>query len=179
MYGVLRSLLAPTRPQDQTFDDLVTRLKAHYDPKPLVIAERFRFYKRNQSSTETIAEFLADLRRLTIRCEFDTFLDQALRDRLVCGVRNELIQKRLLAEVGLTLARAMEIAQGMETAEKNAKEFHAPSNSSATLEVLHLPGKAKRKCYRCGRDHHEKDCTFREATCHKCGKHGLSGTTQT
>ncbi len=172
VYGVLRSLLAPTRPQDQTFDDLVTRLKAHYDPKPLVIAERFRFYKRNQSSTETIAEFLADLRRLTIRCEFDTFLDQALRDRLVCGVRNELIQKRLLAEVGLTLARAMEIAQGMETAEKNAKEFHAPSNSSATLEVLYLPGKAKRKCYRCGRDHHEKDCTFREATCHKCGKHG-------
>ena len=25
---------------------------------------------------------------------------------------------------------------------------------------------------RCGRDHHEKDCTFREANCHKCGKHG-------
>ena len=60
-YGVLRSLLAPNRPQDKKFADLVTMLKDHYDPKPLVIAEKFRFYKHNQSSTETIADFLADL----------------------------------------------------------------------------------------------------------------------
>ena len=143
-------------------------LKDHYDPKPLVIAERFRFYKRNQSSTKTSADFLADLCRLTISCEFDTYLEQALRDRLVCGARNELIQKRLLAETGVTLTRA----QGMETADKNAKELHAPSSSRVSPEVLRFSGKAKKKCYRCGRDHHEKDCMFCEANCHKCGKHG-------
>ena len=84
VYEVLRSLLAPNRPQDKEFANLDTTLKDHYDPKPLVIAERFRFYKHNQSSTETIADFLADLRRLTIRCGLDTFLEQALRDRLLC-----------------------------------------------------------------------------------------------
>ena len=57
-----RSLLAPALPQDKDFDTLLAVLKSHFDPKPLVIAERFRFYKRNQSSTETIAEFEADLR---------------------------------------------------------------------------------------------------------------------
>ena len=75
---VLRNLLAPNRPQDKEFADVVTTLKDHYGPKSLVIVERFRFYKCNQFSTETIAEFLADLCRLTIRCEFDTFLEQAL-----------------------------------------------------------------------------------------------------
>ena len=87
-------------------------------------------------------------------------------------MRNELIQKRLLAEAGLTLAQAMEIAQGMETADKNAKELHALRSSRVSPEVLHLSGKAKKKCYRCGRDHHVKDCTFRDTNCHKGGKRG-------
>ena len=47
----------------------------------------------------------------------------ALRDRLVCGLKNTGIQKQLLSEVNLTLAKAGEIAQGMEAAEKNAKRL--------------------------------------------------------
>ena len=66
VYGTLRRLLAPALPQDKDFDTLLAVLKSHFDPKPLVIAKRFRFYKRNQSSTETNAEFEADLRRLSI-----------------------------------------------------------------------------------------------------------------
>ena len=76
-----------------------------------------------------------------------------------------------MKRAGLTLARAMEIAQGMETADKNTEELHAPGSSRVSPEVLHLSDKAK-KCYRCGHDHHEKDCTLREAICHKCGKRG-------
>ena len=55
-------------------------LKTHYEPKPMVIAERFRFYKRSQSSVETTAEIVAELRRLTINCDFGNFLDDILLD---------------------------------------------------------------------------------------------------
>jgi hypothetical protein len=41
----------------------------------------------------------------------------------VCGIRNENIQRRLLAEADLSLARALELAQGMEAAERNAKSL--------------------------------------------------------
>ena len=71
----LCSLLAPAQPQDKDFNMLLAAMRSHFDPKPLVIAERFRFYKRSQSS---IAEFAADVRRLSIRCEIGTFLDEAL-----------------------------------------------------------------------------------------------------
>ena len=95
VYGTLRSLLAPNLPKDKDFDSLLAALKSHFDPKPLVIAERYRFYKRSQSTTESITDFAADLRRLSIRCEFGAFLDEALRDRFVCGVRSDHIQKKI------------------------------------------------------------------------------------
>ena len=47
-YGITRSLVAPTRPKDKTYVQLETALKAHFQPKPLVIAEHSRFYQRNQ-----------------------------------------------------------------------------------------------------------------------------------
>ena len=51
---------------------------------------------------------------LPIRC----VSDQALRDRLVCGLRNESTQW-ILGEADITLAKAMDIALGREAAERN------------------------------------------------------------
>jgi len=50
-------------------------------------------------------------------------LDQALRDRLVCGLSAEAIQKRILSKKELTLAKAQEIALGMEAVAKEASEL--------------------------------------------------------
>ena len=46
-----------------------------------------------------------------------------IRDRLVCGVNNDLIQRRLLSETELGLKKALELALGMETAAKNVREL--------------------------------------------------------
>lgn len=78
VYSLLRSLVAPALPQEKSFEELVECLKEHFSPKPIVIAERFRFYRRSQRGHETVAEFVADLRRLAINCEFGAFLDKAL-----------------------------------------------------------------------------------------------------
>ena len=102
---------------------LTATSKKHYEPAPLVIAERFHFHKQSQTTEESVAEFLAELRRLATHCKFEGYLEQALQDRLACGLRNESIQKKLLSEDNLTLTRAMELAQGMEAADKNAKSL--------------------------------------------------------
>ena len=78
--------MAPKLPKEKTFDELVAALKGHFEPKPLVIAERFYFHRRAQAEGESIKEYMAELRRLTTHCEFGAFLDEALRDRLVCGL---------------------------------------------------------------------------------------------
>ena len=115
-YSLLRSLTA----QDKSYEDLVSALTTHFQPKPIVIAERFHFYRRNQAVGESLAQYIAELRRLATHCAFGEQLNDALRDRLVCGLRSESIQKRLLTEDNLTFAKAYDLAQGMEAADKNS-----------------------------------------------------------
>ena len=54
-YSLLRDLIAPEKPQDKSLPMLF------YEPKPLVITERFYFLRRDQGANETIAEYIAEL----------------------------------------------------------------------------------------------------------------------
>jgi RNase H-fold protein (predicted Holliday junction resolvase) len=65
----------PESPKDKDFDALSKILKEHYEPKPIVIAERYHFHHRNQKPDETIAEYIAELKRLTTHCEFGPYLE--------------------------------------------------------------------------------------------------------
>ena len=84
-----------------------------------MIAECFKFYRRTQREGESVAEHIVALKELSTYCEFRTFLNDAMRDRLVCGLYKEATQKRLLMEAELTFKKACEIAQVMEMADKN------------------------------------------------------------
>ena len=185
-YSLICDLVAPAHPKQKTFTNLVDVLKKHFEPKPLVIAERFTFHRRNQGLNELILEYLAELRRLATHCEFEDYLNQALRDRLVCGLRSENIQKRLLSEANPTLARAVELAHGMESAHQQAQlmknkmegavgkiTHEGKSASKHDKQEKQEQWKKRKPCYRCGKQGHTAaDCTFKDSKCHKCGKKG-------
>ena len=73
-YGLLRNLLAPANPRSKTFAEITAVLKAHFEPKPLVIAERFHFHRRNQLSGESVTVYVAELRRLANNCAFGALI---------------------------------------------------------------------------------------------------------
>ena len=58
-YGLLRNLVTPANPKDKSDKDLIEVLEKHFEPKPLVIAERFHFHRRYQQAGETVADFAA------------------------------------------------------------------------------------------------------------------------
>ncbi|KAL5463984.1 hypothetical protein EMCRGX_G032937, partial [Ephydatia muelleri] len=131
-FSLLKDLFLPEDVKAKSFEEISKALVEHFEPKPLVIAERFRFYRRTQEEEESVTEFLAQLRRLATHCQFGAFLEEALRDRLVCGLRNHSIQRRLLSESNLSLQKAVEVSTAMEAAELNSKTI---STSSVTEEV--------------------------------------------
>ena len=107
-------MLAPKSPAGKTVKTLSETLRNHLKPQPIIIAERYLFYCRDQSENESITEHLADLRKLTLSCDFKDFLDQAFRDRFVCGLQNNSIRWRLLAKRKLNLKSVIELAKAME-----------------------------------------------------------------
>lgn len=62
------------------------------------MAERYRFHNCIQREGESISTFTTNLKHLASTCNFGTLLNEALQDRLVCGLRNKEIQKKLLTE---------------------------------------------------------------------------------
>ena len=192
-YRLLRSLLSPAKPSDKTYDELVKKLTEHYSPTPSEVMQRFRFNSRSRKTGETVAAYLAELRRLTEHCNYGDTLDKMLRDRLIWGINDAGIQKKLLQENDpLTLARALKVAKGAETADKNLQEMKAPSqeldstssSSHATVRVKSEPiqkinaKKTSAKdsgvtCHRCGHPGHlATTCRFKDQVCHRCKKRG-------
>ena len=175
-YKLIRSLVAPADPKDKSYEELAKLVQDHYMPKPSAIVQRFKFNTRSQQPGENIAMFLAELRHLTEHCEFGTTLDEMLRDRLVCGVRDIRIQRRLLAEPKLTLKRSLDLALAIEAAEKDVSEIQKgdsqEGNSSLNKVDVKVEQGAELKCYRCGGNHLPGNCYFKDAKCYACGKVG-------
>ncbi|KAL9982685.1 hypothetical protein ACROYT_G004758 [Oculina patagonica] len=145
-------------------------------PKPSAIVQRFKFNTRTQQPGETIAMFLAELRHLTEHCEFGATLDEMLRDRLVCGVHDIRIQRRLLAEPKLTLKRTLDLALAIEAADKDASEIQKGDPQEEDTSLNKVDFKVEKgdevHCYRCGGNHYPKSCHFKDAKCYACGKLG-------
>ncbi|KAL1476712.1 hypothetical protein MTO96_036303 [Rhipicephalus appendiculatus] len=137
-YAILRTLCLPATPAETPYADIVSKLTAHFTPKPSAIARRFSFHKRSQQPGESIADCVADLRRLSEHCEFGVSLEDLLRDRLVCGVRDEALQRRLLAETALDFknacekAVAAEYAKAVESASWDYSEVFKPGLGKST-----------------------------------------------
>ncbi len=192
VYKTVKSLSEPSPVSEQSYKELCDMLISHYGPKRLVIAERFRFYKRNQKDGETVAQYAVELQTLAGLCKFGAFLDDALRDRLVCGISSQYIQKHLLTKDGLTFQKVVEVAKTLETATKDLREIKLSGEGAAVQTVFHRARKPKARgkptggnrykptkppyeeklCNNCGYDMSHKSCPAKGRTCNNCKKVG-------
>ena len=142
--------MSPIKPEKKTFEELTDFVAKHLDPTPSAIVERFKFNSRFRKSGESMATFAAELRKMSQHCNFGDTLEDMLRDRSVVGIKDDAVQRRLLAEPNLTLQRAQEIALGMEMAAQNAKEIQqSETNPSVAGSVQYMK-------HRSARSYHQK-----------------------
>ncbi|XP_072037280.1 uncharacterized protein [Amphiura filiformis] len=109
-FKLLKTQVAPDKIEDKTYTQLKQVLVEHFNPKPAIIAERFEFWQHDQKGGESVNDFAAELKRLSYKCEFGNFLNEALRDRLVCGLRDIHTQRKLLTVKDLTFQMALDTA---------------------------------------------------------------------
>ena len=127
--------------------------------------------------------YVAELRKLATHCNFGGNLNEALRDRLVCGLRNMQIQKRLLSEAKLKYSKAVEIAVAMETAIRDASELQSELNPNPVPHVDKLTEQQQTNPSETGdqppiatavvgNTHMTHNCFYKDQICHHCGKQG-------
>ena len=81
VYKLVKNLLHPKKPTEATYDEITTKLKDHLMPVSNPIIERYKFYSRYRKEGEMVADFVADLRQITRKCDFNDKLEENLRDR--------------------------------------------------------------------------------------------------
>ena len=180
-YKLLRDLLIPIKSLKSTMKVIFETLEKYFEPKPCEIVKRFRFNTCERKETQTTGDYVAELRKLSEFCNYSNKLDEHIRDRLVCGIKDNRIQRRLLSEGDLNLQKALEICWAMEQAERNMVILERvpeplPIHFMKNKEVkqkYNQNSNNQTKCMICGRTGHENsEFRFKNAKCFNCGKIG-------
>ena len=191
-FKLLCSLCAPKKPEECTYETLKAKMDVQYGVKQLVLAEHYRFYKCKQQEGQSLAMYLAKLRKLAITCDWtEEQLAENLQDKFVMGLHNEhLLQQLLTQDHKKPLEDLFRLAQTVEAAEKESFRWADENSTANSVAIMNkwskkkpvLPAQAPKKqstqsggakqCSSCGGNHFRSTCRFRNAKCHRCGKLG-------
>ncbi|KFD60021.1 hypothetical protein M514_07753 [Trichuris suis] len=190
-YSIIRSLTFPDSPASKSFEQVLKLLNDHFLPKSSEIYHRFVYQRRLQRPDETVSSYVAELRRLAQYCNFGDILDSTLRDQLVCGLRDQKLQRQLLCVSELTFSSALSLALTAEAYNSEVAKMHSPHRGESqdvqlirrdnhpqervqrTVREQAIPaGPRKTSCYRCGEQHSPASCRFKSATCNFCKRVG-------
>ena len=134
-FKVLQSLIAPAKPEEKSYEDLVKALTEYFKPTLSDTVQRFKFHGRIRQLDESVAAYVVELRSIAEHCNFGASLQAMLRDQLVCGINNKAVQRQLLSESPFTFEKALSLAQGLETAAQNVKELQGGPVATSRREV--------------------------------------------
>lgn len=120
-----------------TYNEAITILKTVFVKPTNVVFARHLLATRKQTASETVDQFLHALKLLSKDCEFkavsaDTYTQEAIRDSFISGIYSPIIRQRLLEKESLTLPEAVQLAQSLDSAQRNAEVYVAPVPANQT-----------------------------------------------
>ncbi|UYV69808.1 K02A2.6-like [Cordylochernes scorpioides] len=87
----------------------------HFKPFKNTIQRRNAFFTCVQKERQGIMEFVTELKHLAQECEFENLTESLIRDRLIIGILDREVKRKLLEDPQLTLPRAISIAMISES----------------------------------------------------------------
>ena len=158
---------------------VVSKFEEYCIPRENTIYERFLFFTRDQRESETVDQYLTELRQIAANCDFKSVApDQLLRDRLVTGTKTAKVRENLFKEKKLTREKAIDIARAAESTAVQMKVMSAESGLSAVKEKEkeqseNVPSVSSgwiKDCRFCGRNHERRSCPAFGQICAYCKK---------
>ena len=156
---------APANPRED-FDTVLRLFDEYFIPKKNVFHERARFYARSQQPGESVESFIRAISDLSLTCSFGNANEQ-IRDRLVLGLQDQEVARKLQLEDDPTLEDAISTARHYELV--NA---HISSQGNKVVDALSSRGTHSRghSRGRRGEKGHSVSHTSGRSNCGNCGK---------
>ena len=185
-------VLDTTRISDEDrkkYQKVIDAFDKHFKVKKNIIYERARFNQRSQLPGESADRFITEVHRLAENCEFGGMKDELIRDRLVVGIWDSALSKRLQLESELTLDKAKQFIRQRESVKtqqgllrqpqikQESNSLDAVKQSSTRRKLPAIPQAVAKpmfnNCRRCGAGAHPRQsCPARDATCYRCNRRG-------
>ncbi|XP_045458516.1 uncharacterized protein K02A2.6-like [Melitaea cinxia] len=127
--------------RDEDSDDVNIVLKKfdeYFGMKSNVTLMRYKFFSRNQELGESIQQYVTALRLLSKNCEFSTLEEDLIRDRIICGIRQNTVRDRLLRCEELNLEKAMRICQAEEIAQEGGQQMGSTSENTSHVDTVKM-----------------------------------------
>ena len=107
-------------------DWIKTQFNKYFIPRRNVTYERYVFFKRAQEDNENIDTYHTELKKISINCEFKDLRDSFIKDRLIIGMKDDMLRQRLLQEETgkeLTSEWVIECARTKEIGSNQSEEI--------------------------------------------------------
>lgn len=166
---------------------LLEKFQQHLEPKTHHRIHRYTFQGLQQSSGESIDDFLTKLKNIAAKCKFrdGEELEDRVLDQFIWGTSYKDVQKALIGKSEeLTLQAAVDIARAHEATDRqmslmshtsgrqvDAVKATRPKNGGLRKETAQQT--KQKTCYKCGRQHDfrkKQNCPAYGTVCKKCGK---------
>lgn len=149
--------------EDIPIPDVIKAMEAHLRSQRNILVDRREFYSRVQEEGETFDDFFCALKEVSTFCDLcSECYDTQIRDRIVCGARDEEAVKCMLEKKDLTLSEAVDICRASEVARATRAEIRGEAvarvsaynqqRSASRRRIAAQP--TNQRCPQCGYSRH-------------------------
>ncbi|XP_058810974.1 uncharacterized protein K02A2.6-like [Topomyia yanbarensis] len=153
-------------------------LSTHLIPQKNVKLARYEFNQCRQEpedssgNAENMTSFINRARALVKDCQYGNLEDEMLRDKIITGIRDMHLKKKMIETDNLTSARVIEMCRA-EEATRAEMERNQWLETLQPQSLNNITGgyKLNKRCSFCGRAYHKnlQECPARGASCNYCG----------
>lgn len=147
---------------------IIKKFEDFYQPAKNLTYHEFCFGSRDQKEDESFNDWLVELRTLAQHCDFGDLEERMLRSRIILGIRDKGLQKKLISE-NPSYQRVVEICRIQEQGEEQFRQIRGTTEGAETAAVNAL-ARVTKPCNKCGyKVHRGSRCPATGKACKKCG----------
>ena len=99
--------------------------------KTNIIYERYKFNNRAKNSDESIDAYATVLRDFASSCNFGVLKEEMIRDRIVCGITDNSVRRKLLQISDLVYDKCIDVCRAAEATKSQLSAMRANDTPSS------------------------------------------------